>query len=170
MEAPIRFCILHQAVALFIGLAAILLIFIGVLREVIVVHKVIPRVIRRVNINHLHFSKIRFPNHFQHIKVIALDVKVLRMVEVYAFFPTRAQRLVGWRVGQVRMGFLVRPRKLITFFSVINHISRQFITQLLKVNAKHRLSVLILALRHTLWKQTRYLVYVRVCYIEALYF
>ena len=91
------------------------------------------------------------------------------MVEVHTFLPAGAQSLGSRRVSQVRVGLLVRPGELVALLAVVYHVGRQFVAQLLKVNAQYRLAVLVLALRHTLRKQPRYLVYVRACYVKALH-
>ena len=160
METSVRFRVLNQSVAIFIGLPAVLFILISVKRKVIVVNKVIPCVIRWVDINHFHFTEICLPKHFQHVEVIALYVKVPCMVEVHTFFPTWAQRLVGRRISQVCVSFLVRPSELVAFLTVVYYVGRQFVTQFLEVNAQHRLAILIFVFRYALRKQPRNLVYV----------
>ena len=160
METSVRFRVLNQSVAIFIGLPAVLFILISVKRKVIVVNKVIPCVIRWVDINHLHLAKISFPKHFQHVEVIALNVKVPCMVKVNTFFPTRTQGLCGRCICQMCMSLLVRPCELIAFFALVYHVGRQFVTQFLEVNAQHCLAILIFVFRYALRKQPRNLVYV----------
>ena len=160
METSVRFRVLNQSVAIFIGLPAVLFILISVKRKVIVVNKVIPCVIRWVDINHFHFTGICLPKHFQHVEVIALNVKVPCMVEVHTFFPTWAQRFSGRHISQMCMNLLVRPCELIAFFALVYHVGRQFVTQFLEVNAQHRLAILIFVFRYALRKQPRNLVYV----------
>ena len=82
------------------------------------------------------------------------------MVEVHTFFPARAQRLVGRRISQVCVSFLVRPSELVAFLALVYHVGRQFVTQFLEVNAQHRLAILIFVFRYALRKQPRNLVYV----------
>ncbi len=124
MKTPVGFRVLNQSVTIFISLPAVLFILISVKRKVIVVNKVIPCVIRWVDINHFHFTEICLPKHFQHVEVIALNVKVLCMVEVHTFFPARVQRLVGRRISQVCVSFLVRPSELVAFLTVVYYVGR----------------------------------------------
>ena len=47
-------------------------------RKVIIVHKgIIPRIIRRIDIDHLHLAEIRLLEQLQHIEIVSLDVEVL---------------------------------------------------------------------------------------------
>jgi len=82
------------------------------------------------------------------------------MVEVHTFSPARAQRLVGRRISQVCVSFLVRPSELVAFLTVVYYVGRQFVTQFLEVNAQHCLAILIFVFRYALRKQPRNLVYV----------
>ena len=74
METSGWFRVLNQSVTILISLAAVLLIIVRILREVVIVNKVVARVVRWVYINHLHLAQIGFPKHFQHVQVIALNI------------------------------------------------------------------------------------------------
>ena len=71
---------------------------------------------------------------FQHIEVVALDVKVLCGVEVYTFLRTWAQCRVYWRIGCKDSLALVGPSKLIALFIAFYDFGRQQLAQLVKVN------------------------------------
>lgn len=71
---------------------------------------------------------------FQHIEVVALDVKVLCGVEVYALLRAGAQRGVDGRIGSKYRLALVGPSELIALFVAFYNIRRQQLTQFVKVN------------------------------------
>ena len=71
---------------------------------------------------------------FQHIEVVALDVKVLCGVEVHAFLRAWAQRGVDGRIGSKDSLALVGPSKLIALFVAFYNIRRQQLAQFVKVN------------------------------------
>ena len=71
---------------------------------------------------------------FQHIEVVALDVKVLCGVEVHALLWAGAQCRVYWRIGSKDSLALVGPSKLIAFFVAFYNIGRQQLAQLVKIN------------------------------------
>ena len=54
MELTICLCILHEPVAKFIHVASLQVFLSLCAVEVVVIHKVVARVIRRVDINHLY--------------------------------------------------------------------------------------------------------------------
>ena len=115
------------------------MIFTNCLRKVIVINKVVTRVIRRVNINHLDFAKISLTDNFQYIKVVTLDVEILRVVEVHTFLTAGSERLCGRRICQVCVRPLVWPCELVTFLALVNHVGGQFIAQLFEVYLKDSL-------------------------------
>ena len=95
MKTPVAFCIGNEAVSFFVLLSAIVHILTSCLREVIVIHEIITRVIWRVDINHLHFAQIVLAKKFQHLQVVAFNIEVLRIVKVYTLLTTRTQGICG---------------------------------------------------------------------------
>lgn len=71
---------------------------------------------------------------FQHIEVVALDVKVLCGVEVHTLLWAGAQRGVDGRIGSKDSLALVGPSKLVALFVAFYNIGRQQLAQLVKVN------------------------------------
>lgn len=71
---------------------------------------------------------------FQHIEVVALDVKVLCGVEVHAFLRAWAQRGADGRISSKYRLALVGPSELIALFVAFYNIGRQQLAQLVKVN------------------------------------
>ncbi len=96
METTIAFHVtLHRVddlVALFIKQTAFRLKLAFPLCEIIIIHKIITRIIRRVDVNHLHLAEVGLAENFQDIKVVALDIKVLSLIKINTLFPARAER------------------------------------------------------------------------------
>ena len=102
--------------------------------KIIMIHKVITRVIRRVDINHLHLAEIRFLQQFQHFEVVALNIEVLRSVPIHAILLDRTERLVdrAQHFGTSRL--LAHPVELVGFGSIFHGIIAQQLAQDVKVN------------------------------------
>ena len=83
MKTSITLRILHHTVTVLVKLSAIFKIFFCTLSEIIFIHKIISRIIRWVNINHLYFAKICFLQKFQHFKIIALNIKIFCIIKIY---------------------------------------------------------------------------------------
>lgn len=71
---------------------------------------------------------------FQHIEVVAFDVKVLCGVEVHALLRAGAQRGVDGRIGSKDSLALIGPSKLIALFIAFYNIGRQQLAQFVKIN------------------------------------
>lgn len=71
---------------------------------------------------------------FQHIEVVALDVKVLCGVEVHALLWAGAQRGVDGGIGSKDSLALVWPSKQVALFVAFYNIGRQQLAQLVEVN------------------------------------
>lgn len=78
--------------------------------------------------------EIRLLKAFQHIEVVALDVKVLCGVEVHTFLRAWAQCRVYWRIGSKYSLALVGPSKLVALFVAFYNIRRQKLAQFIKIN------------------------------------
>lgn len=95
MEASLIFCVLTESISFFIPVSCII-VFIRH-RIIIQVHKIIARVIWRVNIYHLDLAYIGILEQFQHFEIIALDIEILRGVPIYRLFLARTQSLTNRR-------------------------------------------------------------------------
>ncbi len=84
MKTTVAFGVLHHTVAFFIKLTTVSKVFICVLGEVILIHKVVTRVVRRINVNHLDFTEIGFLQQLQHFKVVTLNIEVFGSVKIHA--------------------------------------------------------------------------------------
>ena len=152
METAVAFGVLHHAVALFIELTAVGKILIRTLSKVILIHKVVAGVVRRINVDHLDFSEIGFLQQLQHFEVVALNIEVFGGIKVHAasaairfsltvcpggncfIFTNRTQRLVDGCVGKQNRLFLVRPSELIAFLVTVHHLAGNLLHQHILIN------------------------------------
>ena len=139
------------------------------LSKIIIIHKVIARIVRRVNINHLYLAKIGFAKHLQHLKVIPFDIEVLCVVEIHTLFATRAK---GGCSAYIRLPHglpLVRPSELVSLFAFANEFVAQFCLQLFKVNRKFKRAILSPPFSDAMREEFSNLPCVRANYIVALH-
>ena len=169
METAITFCVGNKLVAFFVILPTIVNILLLVLVKVVVIHKVIACVIRRVDIYHLHFAQIVLAEQFQHLQVVALYIEVLRIVKVHTLITTRTQGIGRRGICQTDGITFVRPSKLISFFRSFHYILRQFLPELVEVNRHLRFSLIIEAFSQTIGKQLPNLLYILIHDIRGLH-
>ena len=169
MEAAVALSVCHEAVALFILLPAVVDILICTLGEVVVLHKVVACVVRRVNVNHLHLAEVILAQEFQHLQVVALNVEVLRGVEVHALLAAGAQCVGGRGVGQSDGVALVGPGELVAFLGAFHDVLREFLPQLVEVNRSFRFPVLIKPLGEAVGEEFSYALYVFVHLVGGLH-
>lgn len=102
--------------------------------KIIMIHEVITRIIRRINIYHLHLTEIRLLEQFQHFEVVALDIEVLRSVPIHAILLDRTECLVdrAQHFGTSRL--LAHPVELVGFRSIFDGVIAQQLAQDVKVN------------------------------------
>ena len=136
MEAAVTFGVGHEAVALLVLLSAVVDIVAGGLGEVVVIHEIVARVVGRVNVDHLHLPQVVLTQQFQHFEVVALNVEVLRVVEIDAFLAAGAQRVGGRRVGKADGVALVGPGELVAFLGAFHDVLREFLPELVEVNRR----------------------------------
>ena len=134
VETAVAVEVAAKAIALFVHIASRKILFFDGMGKIIVIHKVVTRIIRWVNINHLHFTHIALLQEFEHPKVIALDVEVLGGIPIHRVFGYGAQS-VGDRCGSLTAGSLfARPCKLIHFLPILYSIVAQELAQRLKIH------------------------------------
>ena len=114
-----------------------------ILCKIVVVYKVVAGVIGRVDVNHLDLTEIVFAENFQYVEVISLDVKIFSIPEIDRSIDIRAKCFIGRSIGKTRCRSFIRPRKLITFLSIVEHILRQLSPKFVEVDSKFRLAVFI---------------------------
>ena len=158
MKATIAFGILNQLVSFFIKLTAISEVFFGILREIVLVNKVIACVIRRIDIDHLHFAEIGLLQQLQRLQIIALDIDIFRVDAAWSsiftdrLFTVKAQCLCNRLIRQHNRLFLIWPCKLITFLRAFYHSGRDFLTQYIRINSTHDIAIFIFCFRHCIRK------------------
>ena len=168
MKATVAFGVLHHTVTFFIKLTTVSKVFICVLGEVILIHKVVTRVVRRVNVNHLDFSKIGFLQEFQHFKVVTLDIEVFG--GNCFIFTNRTQRLVDGCIGKQNGLLLVRPSELIAFLVAVHHLAGNLLHQHILINRPHNLAALVDRFRHRIGKHRRQLLKIFISLVRCLHF
>lgn len=64
--------------------------------KIVGVNKIVSRVVRRVDIDHLDFAKIIFLKQLQRVEIISLDKDILGSVEVDALFNVRLLNFLSY--------------------------------------------------------------------------
>ena len=147
MEAAVAFGVCHHAVAFFVILTAVAHVILSALCKVILINKVIARIVRRVNVNHLDLAQIGFLQELQHFQIIALNIEVLAVktagctVLAHAVCHNRAQRCRNGRICRQHRLFLVRPSKLIAFLPTFYDGIGKLLPQNVKINGVFYLAV-----------------------------
>lgn len=169
METAVAFGVLHHAVALFIELTAVGKILIRTLSKVILIHKVVAGVVRRINVDHLDFSEIGFLQQLQHFEVVALNIEVLCGVKVHAFLPAGTQRLIDRCVGKQNRLFLIRPSKLIALLITVHYLAGNLLHQHILINRPHNLAVFVNRFRHRIRKHRRQFLEILISLVRCLH-
>ena len=84
MEASISLGVCAELLALRINLSSVLQVRLQALGVVVRIDEVVPRVIGRVNVDHLDLSQIRLLEQLEHLEVVAFDDQVLSRIKVDA--------------------------------------------------------------------------------------
>ena len=145
MVSTIRIRILDKAITQFIHISSKQVFLSLRTGKVIMIHEVIPRVVRRININHLHFTEIRFLEQFQHFEVITLDIEILRSVPIHAILLHRTERLVDRAQHFGTRRLLAYPVELVGLRSIFYGIIAQQLAQGIEVHYTLQLSRLRVA-------------------------
>ena len=147
MEAAVAFGVCHHAVAFFVILTAIIHIVRRTLGKIVLIDKVITRIVRRVNVDHLDFAQIGLLQELQHFQIIALDVEVLAVkatgcaILAHAISYNRAQRCRNGRICRQHCLFLIRPCKLVALFPALHDGIGKLLPQNVKINGMFYLAV-----------------------------
>ena len=81
--------------------------------EVILIHKIVARVVRRIDVDHFDLPEIGGLQQFQDFQIVAFDVQILRGLEIDAFFRTRTECCRGALLGQGQAFALALPGELV---------------------------------------------------------
>jgi len=98
------------------------------------INKVISRIVRWVDINHLHLTEIRLLKEFEYFEVVTLDIKILSIVPVNAIFLNWAKSLVCWAQNLGTCSLLANPVKRVCLGSILNRIIAKQLAQNLKID------------------------------------
>ena len=147
METTIALCVCYKPISLFVILTAVPHIFVSTLGKIVLIDKIVSRIIRRINVDHLHLAQIGLLQELQHFQIIALNVEVFtvkaagRTVLAHAVCHNRAQRCRNGRIGRQHRLFLIRPCKLVAFFPALHDGVGKLLPQNVKVNGVFYLAV-----------------------------
>lgn len=76
MKSPIAFTILYQTIAFLILLTAVPSVIFYTLGKIVFINEIIAGVIGRIDVDHLYFAQVGFPEDFQGIQVIPFNVNI----------------------------------------------------------------------------------------------
>ena len=156
--------------------------------KVVLIHKIVASIVRRININHLNLAEIGFLQQLQYFKVVALNIEVFGGVKIHAasaairfslavcpggnrfIFTNRAQRLVDGRIGKQNGLFLIRPSELIALLVAVHHLAGNLLHQHILINSPHNLAVLVDRFRHRIGKHRRQLLEIIISLVRCLHF
>ena len=169
MESSIAFSVRYKAVAFFVGLPAVRNIVGGILRKVILIHKIVPRVVRRVNVNHLDFAEVCFLQQLQRFKVVTFNVEVLCCIKINRFFTTWAQCLIYRSIRSENCLFFVRPGKLVAFFTTFHKRAGKFLLEHVKIYFMYNLAVFVFGFCHAVGEQRGYLAHIPVNLVHRVH-
>ena len=122
MVSTIGVCILNIAITQFIYIACKQIFLCLSTGKVIVIYKVIPRIVRRVDIYHLHLTEIRLLQQFQHFKVVAFNIEILRVIPIHAILLYRTKCLVDRTQHFGTCFLLAHPVELVCLSSIFNGV------------------------------------------------
>ena len=84
------------------------------------IHKIIARIIWRVDIYHLNLTHIGVLKQLQNFEVIAFDIEILCMLPVHTFLWAGAQRFVNRCSSLLKGSPFAHPSKVIDFRSILH--------------------------------------------------
>ena len=142
MKSPVGIRVLEQAVLVLVVHPHLLVFLLLRAHEVVGVDEVVARVVRRVDVDHLHLAQIRLLQELEHFEVVALDVEVFGSVPVFALCRTGAQRLADGLVRLYNGRLLSHPGKLVALVPV-HHIRGQHLLEHFKIDPVLEPAVLV---------------------------
>ena len=134
MKTSIRIHVLDIFIAQFINCSRSLSILIGRHCKVIMINKVITRIVRRININHLYLTQIRLLEKFKHFEVITLNIKVLGIIPIHTILLYRTQRLLNRLQNFGTSCLLANPVELVCLRSIFHSVVTKKLAKYVKIN------------------------------------
>lgn len=123
VETPVAFGVGYETIPQLVKLTGVLKISRFGFCEIVFIHKIVARVVRRVDVYHLDFMQVCLLKAFEDIKIVALDIEIVCLVEVQAFFPAWSERSIDWGIGEVIGSLFVGPGELVSFLRSFNNFS-----------------------------------------------
>ena len=98
------------------------------------INKVITRIVRRININHLYLTQIRLLEKFKHFEVITLNIKVLGVVPIHTILLYGTQRLLNRLQNFSTSCLLANPVELVCLRSIFHCVVTKKLAKYIKIN------------------------------------
>lgn len=95
---------------------------------------IVARVVRRVDIYHLNAMEVGLLEALEDVEVVALDIEVVRVVEIEALVAAWAERGVDWGIGGEDCLSLVGPGELVAFVAPLDYLRGEELTEFIKVD------------------------------------
>ena len=134
MKTSIRIHVLDIFIAQLIYCSRSLSILISRHRKIIMINKIITRIVRRININHLYLTQIRLLEKFKHFEVITLNIKVLCVVPIHTILLYRTQRLLNRFQNFGTSCLFTNPVKLVCLRSIFHSVVTKKLAKYVKIN------------------------------------
>ena len=134
MKTSIRIHVLDIFITQLIYCTRSLSILISRHRKIIMINKVITRIIRRININHLHLTQIRLLEKFKHFEIISLNIKVLGVVPIHTILLYRTQCLLNRLQNFGTSCLLANPVELVCLRSIFHCVVTKKLAKYVKIN------------------------------------
>lgn len=151
MEATFGIGVLYQLTT-FIKISTLSFIFFASHLKIIVINKVVARIVRRVDINHLDLASIVLAQDLERVEVVTLDIQVLGGIPVLALLRARTQHLV-YATARLGAGFtLSRPCELVALAAALSNVT-ELLAQGIVVHSSMQFSVLPTNLRGHVGKE-----------------
>ena len=120
-------------------LAGLFTVVLNRVTERVLVHEIIARVVRRIDVDHVDLTVVRALQQLEYLEVVAFNVQVLGGVPVHAFLFEWAQRGCGWSLRLPDGLMLSGPSKRIAFLAGVDVFAEQF-AKLIEVDIAGSLS------------------------------
>ena len=170
METAITLCILYQSFTLFSDVTREEVVILLGLMEVILIYKIITRIVRRVDINHLHLAHIGVLEQFEHFQIITLNIEVLGILPVYTLLRVRAQGLADGLGCLLKGSTFAHPSEVVTLITLSDIITQQQ-AQFLEINCVFYLTRLwVFAFRKALRTNLIERIHVQLCATRCFLF
>ena len=98
------------------------------------INKVITRIVRRININHLYLTQIRLLEKFKHFEVISLNIKVLGIIPIQTVLSYGTKRFLSRLQNFGTSCLLAHPVELVCLRSIFHCVVTKKLAKQVKIN------------------------------------